>query len=87
VGSAKARDLLGWTETDPHQALARSVAWHLANPPDDAAGDFTANDEALGEFNWSSQHLDDEELRWHPGDDGGRSWRVGLRCGRLVDRR
>jgi hypothetical protein len=47
VGSAKARDLLGWTETDPHQALARSVAWHLANPPDDAAGDFTADDEAL----------------------------------------
>jgi nucleoside-diphosphate-sugar epimerase len=47
VDSSKARDLLGWTETDPHQALARSVAWHLANPPPDAPDDFAADDRAL----------------------------------------
>jgi UDP-glucose 4-epimerase len=47
VDSSKARDLLGWTETDPHEALARSVAWHLANPPKDADADFTADDRAL----------------------------------------
>jgi nucleoside-diphosphate-sugar epimerase len=47
VDSSKARDLLGWTETDPHEALHRSVAWHLANPPQDADADFTADDRAL----------------------------------------
>jgi nucleoside-diphosphate-sugar epimerase len=46
VDSGKARALLGWSDTDPHQALARSVAWHLANPPEDA-GDFAADDRAL----------------------------------------
>jgi len=38
---------LGWQETDPHEALARSVAWHLANPPEDADDDFEADDRAL----------------------------------------
>jgi nucleoside-diphosphate-sugar epimerase len=47
VDSSKARDLLGWTETDPHEAVARSVAWHLANPPQDADADFAADDRAL----------------------------------------
>jgi nucleoside-diphosphate-sugar epimerase len=47
VDSSKARDLLGWTETDPHEAVARSVAWHLANPPQDADADFGADDRAL----------------------------------------
>jgi nucleoside-diphosphate-sugar epimerase len=47
VDSSKARDLLGWTETDPHEALHRSVAWHLANPPEGADADFTADDRAL----------------------------------------
>jgi nucleoside-diphosphate-sugar epimerase len=49
VDSSKARDLLGWTETDPHEALHRSVAWHLANPPPDADADadFSADDRAL----------------------------------------
>jgi nucleoside-diphosphate-sugar epimerase len=49
VDSSKARDLLGWTETDPHEALHRSVAWHLANPPEgaDADADFSADDRAL----------------------------------------
>src|ERR671912_591085 len=47
VDSSKARDLLGWTDTDPHEALHRSVAWHLANPPEDADADFSADDRAL----------------------------------------
>jgi nucleoside-diphosphate-sugar epimerase len=46
VDSSKARDLLGWTETDPHEALHRSVAWHQAHPPEGPA-DFSADDAAL----------------------------------------
>jgi nucleoside-diphosphate-sugar epimerase len=46
--SSKARDLLGWLETDPHEALHRSVAWHLAHPPEDASDDFSVDDRALG---------------------------------------
>ena len=40
-----------------------------------------------GEFNWSSQRLDDEVLRCRSGDGEGQTGRVGLRCGRLVGRR
>ena len=40
-----------------------------------------------GEFNWSSQHLEDEVLRCRSGDEEGQTWRVGLRCVRLVGRR
>jgi nucleoside-diphosphate-sugar epimerase len=47
VSSAKARDLLGWEETDPHEALAKTVAWHLAHPPEETAADFAADDRAL----------------------------------------
>jgi nucleoside-diphosphate-sugar epimerase len=47
VSSAKARDLLGWEETNPHDALHRSVAWHLANPPERPSGDFGEDDRAL----------------------------------------
>jgi hypothetical protein len=47
LDSSKARDLLGWTETDPHEAVHRSVAWHLANPPEDASEDFADDDRAL----------------------------------------
>jgi nucleoside-diphosphate-sugar epimerase len=53
VDSSKARDLLGWEQTDPHEALRRSVAWHLANPPSDALDDFSADDRALDPANWS----------------------------------
>jgi nucleoside-diphosphate-sugar epimerase len=47
VDSSKARDLLGWTETDPHEALSRSVAWHLEHPPEAATPDFSDDDRAL----------------------------------------
>jgi nucleoside-diphosphate-sugar epimerase len=43
----KARDILGWRAADPIDAVARSVRWHLANPPTDANPDFSADDSAL----------------------------------------
>ena len=46
VDSSKARRLLGWRDTEPEQALLRSVRWHLEHPPEDA-GDFSADDRAL----------------------------------------
>jgi nucleoside-diphosphate-sugar epimerase len=30
VDASKAREVLGWTETDPREALLRSVRWHVA---------------------------------------------------------
>ncbi len=47
VDSRRARDLLGFRETDPAEALRESVRWHLAHPPADAGADFTADDQAL----------------------------------------
>ena len=40
-----------------------------------------------GEFNWSSQHLDDEVLQCRDGNGEGQTGRVGLRYVRLVGRR
>jgi len=47
ASSRRARDLLGWSTSDPTAALRTSVAWHLAHPPDDADPDFSADDAAL----------------------------------------
>jgi nucleoside-diphosphate-sugar epimerase len=44
--SAKLQDL-GWGETDPEEAVRRSVEWHLANPPDGPDPGFDQDDEAL----------------------------------------
>ena len=46
-GTSRATAVLGWQPSDPDQRVAESVAWHLANPPDDASSDFTADDAAL----------------------------------------
>jgi nucleoside-diphosphate-sugar epimerase len=43
----KAADLLGWRPAPPAEGIARSVRWHLANPPEDASTDFTADDGAI----------------------------------------
>jgi hypothetical protein len=48
--------------------------------------DLHTDDGVLGGFNWSSQHLDFEELRWLVVSDDGRIGRAGLRCGRRVGR-
>jgi UDP-glucose 4-epimerase len=45
--STKARTMLGWQETDPVDALHRSVAWHLAHPPGGDDPGFDADDKAL----------------------------------------
>lgn len=51
VSSDKARRMLGWEESDPDEALRRTVAWHLDHPPpdegDDQEADWTADDLAL----------------------------------------
>lgn len=47
VDSAKARAALGWSDTDPVEALAASVRWHLDHPPAEPDADFTADDAAL----------------------------------------
>ena len=47
VDSSKARSVLGFTETDPAEALRISVAWHLANPPQAQDPGFDADDAAL----------------------------------------
>jgi nucleoside-diphosphate-sugar epimerase len=43
----KAREVLGWHATASPQVLRRAVAWHLSHPPDDAATDFSGDDDAL----------------------------------------
>jgi nucleoside-diphosphate-sugar epimerase len=45
--AAKARRVLGWEETDPHEALSRTVEWHLAHPPASPDPDFSGDDHAL----------------------------------------
>jgi nucleoside-diphosphate-sugar epimerase len=48
VDSARARERLGWSETDPAEAVHRSVAWHLEHPPErDGDDDFSADETAL----------------------------------------
>ena len=43
----KAIEILDWHPADPADSLARSVSWHLANPPTDVDPDFSADDAAL----------------------------------------
>jgi nucleoside-diphosphate-sugar epimerase len=43
----KAANVLGWQPGPSTAGLARSVRWHLANPPQDASDDFAADDTAL----------------------------------------
>jgi nucleoside-diphosphate-sugar epimerase len=43
----KAGEWLGWVHADPEGAVQRSVDWHLAHPPEDAATDFSEDDRAL----------------------------------------
>ncbi len=49
VESRRIRELLGWTDTDPSEALRASVAWHLAHPPAEppAPRDWFVDDAAL----------------------------------------
>jgi UDP-glucose 4-epimerase len=47
ASARKARSLLGWSTTDASECLRASVAWHLANPPDEPDPDFSADERAL----------------------------------------
>ncbi len=45
--TTKARQVLGYTDTDHMEALKTTVAWHLANPPQNTPTDFSGDDEVL----------------------------------------
>jgi nucleoside-diphosphate-sugar epimerase len=47
VSTTRARDRLGYTDSDAMTALRSSVGWHLRHPPADASADFSADDAAL----------------------------------------
>jgi UDP-glucose 4-epimerase len=47
VSGEKARHVLGFEHGDPQEAVRRSVAWHLENPPAGASEDFSEDDRAL----------------------------------------
>jgi nucleoside-diphosphate-sugar epimerase len=47
LDSNKARRLLGWSDSDPVEAVSASVAWHRANPTPHLARDFSMDDAAL----------------------------------------
>ena len=49
VQSDKARTVLGWTTTDPLEALRVSVEWHMESPPQTSDPGFGADDAALAE--------------------------------------
>jgi nucleoside-diphosphate-sugar epimerase len=48
VDCAKARRELGWIHAPWQECVAKSVRWHLANPPEESGG-FEADDAALGQ--------------------------------------
>ncbi|HET9780601.1 MAG TPA: NAD-dependent epimerase/dehydratase family protein [Candidatus Dormibacteraeota bacterium] len=47
MSANKARNVLGWTTTEPGEALKASVRWHLEHPPSNSSDDFAADDTAL----------------------------------------
>jgi len=47
VDSGKARRVLGYADTDPHETLRTTVAWHLEHPPEGEDPGFEADDRAL----------------------------------------
>jgi nucleoside-diphosphate-sugar epimerase len=48
VDPGKAQRLLGWEHGPVEEAVARSVRWHLDNPPAERDADFSADNRALG---------------------------------------
>lgn len=45
----KAREMLGWTTSDPEETLRTTVRWHLDHPPANPDLDFSADDLALAD--------------------------------------
>ena len=84
-----ARRVVGWA-VQPHlqTALALEALQMALGRRVPATGLVHHSDRGgQGEFNWSSQHLDDEVLRCRNGNGDGQTGRVDLRCVRLAGRR
>jgi putative transposase len=84
------RRVVGWS-IDSHQATplvtnALGMAINNRNPLVDRTV-IHSDHGSQGGFNWSSQHLDGEGLRWEHPDGVSRVWRVEHRCVHLVGRR
>jgi nucleoside-diphosphate-sugar epimerase len=47
ASAGRARALLGWSPSDPAEALRTTVRWHLEHPPENSDPDFGADDRAL----------------------------------------
>ncbi|GIH19862.1 NAD-dependent epimerase/dehydratase family protein [Rugosimonospora africana] len=47
ASAQKAREVLGWRDSDRETAMRRSVRWHLNNPPLEWSDDFSQDDAAL----------------------------------------
>jgi nucleoside-diphosphate-sugar epimerase len=47
ASAQKARDALGWRDSDGTAVLRRSVQWHLNHPPPDCNSDFSADETAI----------------------------------------
>lgn len=47
MSSRKITEVLGWRHGDVGEAVTRSVAWHLDNPPAQPDPDFRPDDAAL----------------------------------------
>ena len=91
VGAAAFGCIRGQTCSDSNTIMLTVIGIAMAADRRRDAGGHEAisvpHREILGEFNWSSQHLDDEVLRCRDGNGDGRAGWVGLRCVRLVGRR
>jgi hypothetical protein len=86
------RRLVGFALSDHHDAelahAALAMAVAVRGGKDAVAGVILHTDGGSeGGFNWSSQRLDAEELRWRLGRGSGCVGCFGRRCGRLVGRR
>ena len=81
------RRVLAWRVSNTFDSDCCVEALEDALTRDGPPAIFNTDQAAKGEFNWSSQHLDDEVLRCRNGNGEGQTGRVGLRCVRLVGRR
>ena len=74
-------------DAETSQATLTTAAENIETVVPDGDGLQEVVGDKGGEFNWSSQHLDDEVLQCRDGNGEGQTGRVGLRCVRLVGRR
>ncbi|HEY3552282.1 MAG TPA: hypothetical protein VGK66_01215 [Solirubrobacterales bacterium] len=51
MDATKAAQQLNWVHAPAEKCVAKSVHWHLANPPEEESSDFSADDAALAALN------------------------------------